>query len=132
MVPSAADDERCSVAYILPMARTPAGTQPHPKGAERFHEERATFTVRGSPPDPDRVIAAPGGASRGQSASRGRAEDAVKGGEAIRYEVAVENPGDIAGTGDPAGEAGATCGAPPAAIAVGETAHVACTRTAAV
>ncbi len=30
------------------MARTPAGTPPNPKGAERFHEERATFAVRGS------------------------------------------------------------------------------------
>jgi len=30
------------------MARTPAGTPPNPKGAERFHEERATYTVRGS------------------------------------------------------------------------------------
>ncbi len=30
------------------MARTPAGSPPHPNGAERFHEERATFTVRGS------------------------------------------------------------------------------------
>jgi excinuclease ABC subunit C len=30
------------------MARTPAGTPPNPKGAERFHEEKATYTVRGS------------------------------------------------------------------------------------
>ncbi|MEO6093419.1 MAG: excinuclease ABC subunit UvrC [Novosphingobium sp.] len=30
------------------MSRTPAGSSPHPQGAERFHEERATFTVRGS------------------------------------------------------------------------------------
>ncbi|HYD25716.1 MAG TPA: excinuclease ABC subunit UvrC [Croceibacterium sp.] len=30
------------------MARTPAGTPSHPKGAERFHEERATYTVRGA------------------------------------------------------------------------------------
>ena len=30
------------------MDRTPAGTPPHPKGAERFNEERATYTVRGS------------------------------------------------------------------------------------
>ena len=29
------------------MSRTPAGTPSHPKGAERFHEERATYTVRG-------------------------------------------------------------------------------------
>ncbi|WP_126174065.1 excinuclease ABC subunit UvrC [Altericroceibacterium xinjiangense] len=30
------------------MARTPAGTPSNPAGAERFHEERATYTVRGS------------------------------------------------------------------------------------
>jgi len=30
------------------MARTPSGTPPHPNGAERFNEERATYTVRGS------------------------------------------------------------------------------------
>ena len=30
------------------MARTPAGTPPHPRGAERFNEERATYTVKGS------------------------------------------------------------------------------------
>jgi excinuclease ABC subunit C len=30
------------------MSRTPAGTPPHPKGSERFLEERATYTVRGS------------------------------------------------------------------------------------
>ncbi|HTK70941.1 MAG TPA: excinuclease ABC subunit UvrC [Croceibacterium sp.] len=29
------------------MARTPAGSPPHPKGAERFNEERATYTVKG-------------------------------------------------------------------------------------
>ncbi|HEY7806240.1 MAG TPA: excinuclease ABC subunit UvrC [Croceibacterium sp.] len=29
------------------MARTPAGTPPHPKGAERFNEERAAYTVKG-------------------------------------------------------------------------------------
>ncbi|HSQ96074.1 MAG TPA: excinuclease ABC subunit UvrC [Croceibacterium sp.] len=34
------------------MPRTPAGTPPHPKGAERFNEDRATFTVKGeSQPD---------------------------------------------------------------------------------
>jgi excinuclease ABC subunit C len=33
------------------MARTPAGTPPHPKGAERFNEERATYTVRSGQPD---------------------------------------------------------------------------------
>jgi excinuclease ABC subunit C len=30
------------------MARTPAGTPDHPQGLERFNEERATYTVRGS------------------------------------------------------------------------------------
>jgi excinuclease ABC subunit C len=41
------------------MARTPAGTPPNPRGAERFHEERATFTVRGSDqPDIEAGIAA--------------------------------------------------------------------------
>lgn len=29
------------------MARTPAGTPAHPRGAERFNEDRATYTVRG-------------------------------------------------------------------------------------
>jgi excinuclease ABC subunit C len=34
------------------MAHTPAGTPPHPKGAERFNEDRATYTVKGdSQPD---------------------------------------------------------------------------------
>ncbi|MFA7603057.1 MAG: excinuclease ABC subunit UvrC [Novosphingobium sp.] len=41
------------------MARTPAGTPPDPRGAERFNEERATFTVRGSDqPDIEAGIAA--------------------------------------------------------------------------
>ena len=35
------------------MDRTPAGTPPHPKGAERFNEERATYTVRGGGAQPD-------------------------------------------------------------------------------
>src|SRR5690606_30948560 len=30
------------------MARTPAGTPPHPKGAERFNEERATYSLKGA------------------------------------------------------------------------------------
>jgi len=30
------------------MARTPAGSPPHPKGAERFNEERATYSLKGS------------------------------------------------------------------------------------
>ncbi|MBS1240558.1 MAG: UvrABC system protein [Proteobacteria bacterium] len=40
------------------MARTPAGTPPHPKGADRFNEERAAYTVRGSQPDLEAGIAA--------------------------------------------------------------------------
>jgi excinuclease ABC subunit C len=42
-----ADDERERFAYPGAMARTPAGTPPHPKGAERFNEERAAYTVKG-------------------------------------------------------------------------------------
>ncbi len=34
--------------YLSPMSRTPAGTPPNPTGSERFLEERATYTVRGS------------------------------------------------------------------------------------
>jgi len=33
------------------MAKTPAGTPNNPHGAERFHEERAAYTVRSSQPD---------------------------------------------------------------------------------
>jgi len=33
------------------MARTPAGSPLNPHGAERFHEERATYAVKGSLPD---------------------------------------------------------------------------------
>jgi len=41
------------------MARTPAGTPHDPRGAERFHEDRATYTVRGSDqPDLEAGIAA--------------------------------------------------------------------------
>ncbi len=43
----------------LIMTRTPAGTPSSPDGAERFHEERATYTVRGSgPPDLEAGVAA--------------------------------------------------------------------------
>ena len=38
---------RAKAHYLAPMARTPAGKPDHPKGAERFNEERATYTVRG-------------------------------------------------------------------------------------
>jgi excinuclease ABC subunit C len=41
------------------MARTPAGTPPHPKGAERFNEERATYALRGAAqPDIEAGVAA--------------------------------------------------------------------------
>ena len=40
------------------MDRSPAGTPPHPKGAERFNEERATYTMQGSQPDLAAGIAA--------------------------------------------------------------------------
>ena len=40
------------------MARTPAGTPPHPLGADRFHEDRATYTMQGSQPDLAAGIAA--------------------------------------------------------------------------
>ena len=40
------------------MERSPAGTPPHPKGAERFNEERATYTMQGSQPDLAAGIAA--------------------------------------------------------------------------
>ena len=41
------------------MARTPAGSPPHPNGAERFHEERATYALRGSAqPDLEAGVAA--------------------------------------------------------------------------
>jgi len=38
---------RAIAHYLALMARTPAGTPAHPKGAERFNEDRATYTVRG-------------------------------------------------------------------------------------
>jgi len=41
------------------MARTPAGSPPNPKGAERFHEEAQVATVRGAEqPDIDKGVAA--------------------------------------------------------------------------
>jgi len=41
------------------MARTPAGSPPHPKGAERFNEEQATFSLKGSAqPDIEAGLAA--------------------------------------------------------------------------
>lgn len=39
---------RVSNLYLRGMARTPAGTPDHPKGTERFHEDRASSTLRGS------------------------------------------------------------------------------------
>ena len=40
------------------MTRTPAGTPPHPKGADRFNEDKAAYTVRGSQPDLQAGLAA--------------------------------------------------------------------------
>ncbi len=40
-------DEAAHRPYLPIMARTPAGSPPHPQGAERFNEERATYTVKG-------------------------------------------------------------------------------------
>jgi excinuclease ABC subunit C len=41
------------------MARTPAGSPPHPKGAERFNEERATYSLKGmAQPDIEAGVAA--------------------------------------------------------------------------
>lgn len=41
------------------MARTPAGSPPHPKGAERFNEERATYSLKGTAqPDIEAGVAA--------------------------------------------------------------------------
>ena len=41
------------------MTRSPAGSPEHPQGAERFHEDRAAYTVRGSEqPDIERGVAA--------------------------------------------------------------------------
>src|SRR6516164_3100276 len=52
-------DPAASSAYLKAMSRTPAGKPDHPKGAERFHEERATYTVRGSDqPDLEAGVAA--------------------------------------------------------------------------
>ncbi len=40
------------------MARTPAGSPPDPRGAERFNEERAAYTIKGSQPDLEAGVAA--------------------------------------------------------------------------
>ncbi len=41
------------------MARTPAGSPPHPKGAERFNEEQATYSLKGTAqPDIEAGVAA--------------------------------------------------------------------------
>ncbi len=44
--------------YLGRMARSPAGTPSHPKGADRFNEDSATTTVRGGQPDIAAGIAA--------------------------------------------------------------------------
>ncbi|HTM95821.1 MAG TPA: GIY-YIG nuclease family protein, partial [Croceibacterium sp.] len=40
------------------MARTPAGRPPDPRGAERFNEERAAYTVASAQPDIEAGVAA--------------------------------------------------------------------------
>ncbi|ALE15836.1 hypothetical protein AMC99_00526 [Altererythrobacter epoxidivorans] len=40
-----------ATSYLPFMARTPAGTPHDPRGAERFNEERATYTVASAQPD---------------------------------------------------------------------------------
>lgn len=45
-------------SYLRTMARTPAGTPSHPKGAERFNEDGATSTFKGSQPDLEVGVAA--------------------------------------------------------------------------
>ena len=45
-------------AYLRRMAKTTAGTPSHPKGAERFNEERAAYTVRAGQPDIEAGVAA--------------------------------------------------------------------------
>ena len=40
------------------MAKTPPGTPPHPQGADRFNEDRATDTMRSSRPDLEAGVAA--------------------------------------------------------------------------
>lgn len=42
----------------LPMSRSKAGSPPDPRGAERFHEERAAYTVSSATPDLDAGITA--------------------------------------------------------------------------
>jgi len=49
---------RGASAYLAGMARSPAGTPPHPNGAERFHEEAQVATLRGAEqPDLDKGVA---------------------------------------------------------------------------
>ena len=51
--------KRGPMAYLPLMSRTPAGTPHDPRGAERFNEDRATYTVRGSDqPDIEAGVAA--------------------------------------------------------------------------
>ncbi len=44
--------------YLATMARTPAGTPDDPRGAERFNEERAAYTVASAQPDLEGGVAA--------------------------------------------------------------------------
>ncbi|MBL8778994.1 MAG: hypothetical protein JNK12_23920 [Acidimicrobiales bacterium] len=84
------------------------------------------------PDDPNQVIVSTLIASPAMTATLSRTEATVKVGETIHYDVAVANTGDIGLTGVTATIPGATCATPPSSVAVGETAHVACTRIATV
>lgn len=83
-----------------------------------------------TPVDPNQVIVSTRVASPAMSATLSRTEASVLVGEAIHYSVAVQNTGDVALTGVTVAVPAATCDAPPASIAVGATANVACTHTA--
>ena len=83
-----------------------------------------------TPVDPNQVIVSTRVASPAMSATLSRTEASVLVGETIHYSVAVQNTGDVALTGVTVAVPAATCDAPPASIAVGATANVACTHTA--
>lgn len=84
-----------------------------------------------TPNDPNQVIVSTLIATPSMSASLSRTEDSVQVGETVHYDVAVQNTGNAPLTGVTTAIAGATCATPPASVGVGATAHVACSRTAA-
>lgn len=83
-----------------------------------------------TPNDPNQTIVSTLVASPSMSATLTRTEAAVTVGETIHYQVAVQNTGDVALTGTTVAVPNATCDPPPASIAVGATANVACARIA--